>query len=167
MLNGKTAIITGASSGIGRATALALASAGCNLVLTARRKERLEEVKIKCEELGVRAVYYAGDVKEKQTAINTVALAVKEFGKVDILINNAGIGKLLSLSDSTAEDYREIMDTNVFSSFIFFKIRDSGYADAGRRQSHFCFFGYRPYRTRGRNHLYNDKICAARLISGD
>lgn len=121
MLNGKTAIITGASSGIGRATALALASAGCNLVLTARRKERLEEVKIKCEELGVRAVYYAGDVKEKQTAINTVALAVKEFGKVDILINNAGIGKLLSLSDSTAEDYREIMDTNVFSSFIFSK----------------------------------------------
>lgn len=120
-LKGKTAIITGASSGIGRAAAYALASDGCDLVLTARREDRLIEVQKKCEEMGVRAIYYVGDVRLEQTAINTVNLAVSSFGKVDILINNAGIGKLISLEDSTAEDYREIMDTNVFSSFMFSK----------------------------------------------
>ena len=57
----------------------------------------------------------------EQTAKDCIALALKEFGKIDILINNAGIGKLIKLVDSTAEDYREIMDTNVFSSFIFSK----------------------------------------------
>ena len=120
-LKGKVAIITGASSGIGRATAYALASEGCDLVLTARREERLIEVKEKCEKNGVKVVYYIGDVRQEQTAIDTVSLAVREFGKVDILINNAGIGKLISLVDSTADDYSEIMDTNVFSSFMFSK----------------------------------------------
>ena len=70
---------------------------------------------------GVKVCYYAGDVKLEQTAKECVALALKEFGKIDILINNAGIGKLIKLVDSTADDYREIMDTNVFSSFIFSK----------------------------------------------
>lgn len=120
-LKGKTAIITGASSGIGRATAYALASESCDLVLTARREDRLIEVQKKCEEMGVRVVYHVGDVRLEQTAIDTVNLAVSSFGKVDILINNAGIGKLISLENSTAEDYREIVDTNVFSSFMFSK----------------------------------------------
>lgn len=120
-LKDKVAIITGASSGIGRATAYALASEGCSLVLTARREERLKEVKEKCEEYGVKVLYYPGDVRLEETAIETVNMAVKEFGKIDILVNNAGIGKLITLADSTAEDYREIMDTNVFSSFMFSK----------------------------------------------
>ena len=118
-LKNKVAIITGASSGIGRATAYALASEGCDLVITARREERLKEVKETCEKEGVRVVYYTGDVRLEKTAKETVDLAVSTFGKVDILINNAGIGKLISLEDSTADDYREIMDTNVFSSFYF------------------------------------------------
>lgn len=120
-LKGKTAIITGASSGIGRATAYALASEGCDLVLTARREDRLIEVQKKCEEMGIRVVYYVGDVRLEQTAIDTISLAIDSFGKVDILINNAGIGKLIPLANSTAKYYREIMDTNVFSSFMFSK----------------------------------------------
>lgn len=120
-LKGQVAIITGASSGIGRATAYALASEGCNLVLTARREERLREVKEKCEALGVKVVYYVGDIRLEETAINTINTAINEFGKIDILINNAGIGKLISLTDSTIDDYYELMDTNVFSSFIFSK----------------------------------------------
>ena len=120
-LSGKVAIITGASSGIGKSTALLFASEGCNLVITARREELLKEVKNECEKKGVKVFYYAGDVKLEQTAKEWVGLALKEFGKIDILINNAGIGKLIKLVDSTAEDYREIMDTNVFSSFIFSK----------------------------------------------
>ena len=120
-LSGKVAIILGASSGIGKSTALLFASEGCNLVITARREELLKEVKNECEKKGVKVFYYAGDVKLEQTAKEWVGLALKEFGKIDILINNAGIGKLIKLVDSTAEDYREIMDTNVFSSFIFSK----------------------------------------------
>lgn len=120
-LKGKVAIITGASSGIGRATAYALASEGCDLVLTARREERLKEVKANCEAHGVHAVYLTGDASKEQTAIDTVDLAVRTFGKVDILINNVGIGKLIKLVDSTAADYDEIMDTNVRSSFFFSK----------------------------------------------
>lgn len=120
-LTGKTAIITGASSGIGRAAAYALAAEGCNLVLTGRRTERLEACVQRCAELGGKAVYYAGDVRLEKTAVKTVALAVETFGKVDILVNNAGIGRMVKLVDSTAEDYRELTDTNVFSSFLFSK----------------------------------------------
>lgn len=121
-LLGKSAIITGASSGIGRAAAYALASEGCDLVLVARRQERLQEVKENCErEYGVKVLCCIGDVRLEGTAVNAVNLAVSEFGKVDILINNAGIGRLIKLVDSTAEDYAEMMETNVFSSFMFSK----------------------------------------------
>ena len=120
-LKGKVAIITGASSGIGRATAYAFAREGCDLVITARRAERLQEVKEKCEALGVKVAVYIGDARFEQTAIDTVNLAVSTFGKVDILVNNVGIGKLIPLVDSTMEDYDLIMDTNLRSSFAFSK----------------------------------------------
>ena len=121
-LQGKVALITGASSGIGRAAAYALASEGCDLVLTARREERLKEIKANIEkDYGTKVVYTLGDVREEETAIKTVALAISEYGKLDILVNNAGIGKLIKLVDSTNDDYDEIMDTNVRSSFLFSK----------------------------------------------
>lgn len=121
-LQGKSAVITGASSGIGRAAAYALASEGCDLVLVARREHRLQEVREKCEkEFGVKVICVIGDVRLEETAVNAVNTAVREFGKLDILVNNAGIGRLIRLVDSTAEDYREMMETNVFSSFIFSK----------------------------------------------
>ena len=94
-LEGKTALITGASSGYGRGTAYAFAQEGCNLVITARREERLREVKENCErEYGVKVVYYAGDAREEETAVNTIRLGIETFGKIDILINNAGIGRV-------------------------------------------------------------------------
>lgn len=120
-LTGKVAIITGASGGIGQATALAFAKAGCNLVIMARREEMLREVVAQCEQLGAKAVYLVGDASKEQTAIDTVRLAVDTFGKVDILVNNVGIGILKSLVDSTEEDYNWIMDTNVRSTFNFSK----------------------------------------------
>lgn len=120
-LEGKSAIITGASSGIGRATAYKLAEEGCNIVITARREERLIEVVEKCRELGVEAYYVVGDVSKEETAINCVKLCVEKFGKVDILINNAGIGKLKSIVDSTMEDYDQIMNVNCRGMFAFTK----------------------------------------------
>ncbi|MFD1465315.1 SDR family oxidoreductase [Lapidilactobacillus mulanensis] len=120
-LVGKVALITGASSGFGRGTALAFAKEGCDLILTARREERLQEVVATCEQLGVKAVYFAGDAQLERTAIDTVALAIKTFGKIDILINNAGIGRTLSLAETSMADYDLVMNSNVRSAYAFTK----------------------------------------------
>ncbi len=121
-LKAKTVLITGASAGFGRGAAYAFAEAGANLVLTARRTERLEEVKKKIEnEYGVRVVYYAGDARDEESAIATVKLAVDTFGGIDILINNAGIGAVKPITETTLEEYDSIMETNVRSAFAFSK----------------------------------------------
>lgn len=118
-IKGQTCIITGASSGIGRASAYALADQGVNLVLTARREERLKEICRKCEEKGVKAVYYAGDATKEETAINTVQLALDTFGSIDMLLSNAGIGIYKPFLETTMADYDKLMDTNVRSSYAF------------------------------------------------
>lgn len=118
-IKGQTCIITGASSGIGRASALALADEGVNLVLTARREERLREVCAECEKKGVRAVYYAGDASEEKNAVATVGLALDTFGRIDMLLSNAGIGIYKPFLETTMEDYDKLMDTNVRSSYAF------------------------------------------------
>jgi len=118
-LTGKTALITGASAGIGRATAFALAKQGANIVVTARREDRLSELCDSIEEDGGRAVFHAGDAAEESTALAAIELAIETFGTLDILINNAGIGSYKDLVDTTAEDYDTMMDTNVRSGFVF------------------------------------------------
>lgn len=120
-LTGKSAIITGASSGLGRATAYALAEEGCDLIITARREERLKEVAENCTKKGVQAYYVVGDAAEEKTAVDCVNLCVEKFGKVDIMVNNVGIGKLKRLVDSTVEDYDQIMNANCRSMFLFSK----------------------------------------------
>jgi NADP-dependent 3-hydroxy acid dehydrogenase YdfG len=118
-LTGKTALITGASAGIGWATALALAGEGANLVLTARRQERLDELATQVEALGVKAITVAGDAREEETAKNAIAAAEAEFGQLDILINNAGVGRYKTIENTTADDYDTMMDSNVRSTYLF------------------------------------------------
>jgi 3-oxoacyl-[acyl-carrier protein] reductase len=118
-LAGKTVLITGASAGIGWASALAFAAKGANLVVTARREQRLRELCDRINASGSKAVYSAGDAADEATAKNCVALAVKQFGKLDILINNAGAGNYKNLVDTSAEEYDALMDSNVKSSFLF------------------------------------------------
>jgi NADP-dependent 3-hydroxy acid dehydrogenase YdfG len=118
-LKGKTAIITGASAGIGRACARALAGEGAQLVLTARRGERLAQLKTEIEQSGGEAVTVIGDARKEETALKTVAAAVTAFGRIDILINNTGIGNYKKLVDTSVADYEEMMDTNVRSTFLF------------------------------------------------
>jgi 3-oxoacyl-[acyl-carrier protein] reductase len=118
-LHGKVAIITGTSSGIGRACAEALAGEGAQIVLTARRKDRLEAVKKEVEALGGRAVIVTGDACAESTAIKAVKAAVSEFGRLDILINNTGMGNYKKLVDTSAKEYDEMIDTNVRSTFLF------------------------------------------------
>ncbi|MBK9927434.1 MAG: SDR family oxidoreductase [Anaerolineales bacterium] len=118
-LTGKTALITGASAGIGWASALALASEGANMVVTARRQERLTELESLVAKAGGKAISVIGDAKEEQTAIAAVEAAKKTFGSLDILINNVGVGNYKNLVDTSAEDYDEMVDSNVRSTFLF------------------------------------------------
>jgi len=118
-LAGKVALITGASAGIGRASALTLAQEGANMVLTARRQERLDELEGAVQQAGGKAVSVVGDSTEEETAQRCVAAATQTFGTLDILINNVGIGNYKNLVDTSAAEYDELMDTNVRSTFLF------------------------------------------------
>jgi NADP-dependent 3-hydroxy acid dehydrogenase YdfG len=118
-LAGKTALVTGASAGIGWATAVALAHQGANLVVTARREGRLRQLCAEIEALGTKAVFYAGDAAEEPTARQAIALATATFGRLDILINNAGAGNYKNLVDTSVEDYDSLMDANMKSGFLF------------------------------------------------
>jgi len=116
---GKTALITGASSGIGRASALALAQEGANLVLTARRQKRLDELEAAVRKTDGKTVSVVGDAVQEETAIACVTAAIKTFGTLDILINNVGVGNYKNLVDTSAAEYDEMMDVNVRTTFLF------------------------------------------------
>lgn len=118
-LQGKTILITGASAGIGRASALALAEEGANLVLTARRAERLSELEAAVAALGGKAVSVIGDAREEATAQQAVQAALDTFGQLDILINNTGVGVYKNIVDTSAEEYDRMFDSNVRSTFLF------------------------------------------------
>jgi 3-oxoacyl-[acyl-carrier protein] reductase len=117
-LTGKVALITGASAGIGRAAAMALASEGANLVITARRSERLDDVAAAVAKFGVKAVCVPGDMTEEATAKAAVEAAVNAFGRIDILIANAGVGNYKNLVDTSVAEYDAMMDGNMKSSWI-------------------------------------------------
>jgi 3-oxoacyl-[acyl-carrier protein] reductase len=91
-LTGKVAIVTGASAGIGRASALALAAEGAQVVITARREERLKELADEISRIGAKAFIVAGDANDETTAKKVVETAKTEVGRIDIVINNAGMG---------------------------------------------------------------------------
>lgn len=118
-LHRKVALITGASAGIGQACVRALAGEGASLVITARRRQRLAQLKKEVEATGGEAVVVVGDARKESTAIATVKAAMKAFGRIDILINNTGIGNYKNLIDTSAADYDDMMDTNVRSTFLF------------------------------------------------
>lgn len=118
-LDGSVCVITGASAGIGRACAIALASEGAYLVLTARREHRLNELVETIQNAGGRAEIVIGDAREEETAKRAIAVAKDQFGAVDILINNVGVGNYKPLTSTSAEDFDEMMDSNVRTTFLF------------------------------------------------
>jgi hypothetical protein len=111
-LTGKNVIVTGASSGIGRATALEMARRGAHLTLAARRTERLEEVAAQCRALGVRALAIATDVTKEDDCVRLAEAA----GAVDVLVNNAGFAIFDAVADAKTNDLRALMDTNYFGT---------------------------------------------------
>eukprot|EP01116_Phalansterium_solitarium_P016160 TRINITY_DN3693_c0_g1_i1.p1 TRINITY_DN3693_c0_g1~~TRINITY_DN3693_c0_g1_i1.p1 ORF type:complete len:302 (-),score=115.07 TRINITY_DN3693_c0_g1_i1:292-1197(-) len=110
---GKTVVITGASAGIGEELAIQYARLGANLVLAARRTEDLNAVRDRCAKLGVKAIAVKTDVSQEDDAKNLVAAAIKEFGSIDVLLLNAGVGCLLRVGDVTdVEPIRRMFDIN-------------------------------------------------------
>lgn len=118
-LSDKIAIITGASSGIGRATAKLFAAEGAKLVLCARRKPALDDTVTEIRDLGGEAVAVAGDVKDEAVAKALVETARTRFGGLDIAFNNAGtVGELAPVPDISVASWRETLDVNLTSAFL-------------------------------------------------
>lgn len=117
-LAGKIAIVTGASSGIGREAALLFAEHGAKLMLVARRIGELERLAQEIRDGDGEAAVVAGDVRDADVAREAVAVATQRFGGLDIAFNNAGMtGAQTSIPDMTAEAWHEVIDTNLTSAF--------------------------------------------------
>lgn len=112
-LEGKVALVTGASSGIGEATAIALATEGAKVAITARRADRLESLAKRLSQEGGEALTIAGDVREESQANDMVRRTSDRFGRLDILVNNAGLMLLGPITDADTEDWRRMVNTNL------------------------------------------------------
>ncbi|MER5184040.1 SDR family oxidoreductase [Streptomyces sp. NPDC002896] len=112
-IDGKVVAITGASGGIGEATALLLAERGARLVLGARRSERLEELVARIEKAGGEAVQIRTDVTRRDDLHALVALGGERFGRLDVLVSNAGLGTISPLDDLRVDEWDQMVDVNV------------------------------------------------------
>jgi NAD(P)-dependent dehydrogenase (short-subunit alcohol dehydrogenase family) len=112
-LDGRVAVVTGASSGLGVAFARGLAEAGADLVLGARRADRLKDTAALVEAAGRRALTVETDVSDPEACTRLVALAMEELGRVDVLVNNAGIGTAVPATRETPDEFRRVIDVNL------------------------------------------------------
>jgi NAD(P)-dependent dehydrogenase (short-subunit alcohol dehydrogenase family) len=112
-LDGKVAVVTGASSGLGVAFAHALAEAGADVALGARRLEALERVRAEIEALGRRAISVRTDVSDPGDCRALIAATVERLGRVDVLVNNAGVGTAVPATRETPEQWRQVIDVNL------------------------------------------------------
>jgi len=112
-LDGKVAIVTGASSGLGVGFAKALAEAGADVALGARRVERLEETRALVEAAGKRAIAVRTDVSDPDSCQGLVDATMKDLGHVDVLVNNAGMGTAMPALKETPDAFRQVLDINL------------------------------------------------------
>lgn len=116
-VDGRVAVITGASSGLGAGFARALAEAGADVVLAARRVDRLHEVSERVGQTGRRVHVRETDVRDPDQCTALVESAIAQFGRVDILVNNAGIGTAVPALRETPEEFRRVVDVNLHGAY--------------------------------------------------
>jgi NAD(P)-dependent dehydrogenase (short-subunit alcohol dehydrogenase family) len=116
-LEGRVALVTGASSGLGVAFALALAEAGADVAICARRAERLEQTAERVRGLGRRCLAVAADVAVVEDCERVVAETVSELGRLDVLVNNAGVGTAVPATREDPADFRRVIDVNLNGSY--------------------------------------------------
>ncbi len=112
-LQGKVALVTGASSGIGEATSLALAELGAHVVVVARRQDRLQDLVQRIEQKNVKALPIAADVSSEEEVHKVVQQAHDQFGRIDIVINNAGVMLLGKIDGANTDEWRQMIGINV------------------------------------------------------
>ena len=117
-LTGRVAIVTGGSIGLGRRMAAGLAEMGANLVLCARKAERCQQAAEELRQLGVKAIAAACDVKSQASIQGVVDAALAEFGRIDVLINNAGISWGSPAEEMSLEDWNKVIETNLTGTFL-------------------------------------------------
>jgi NAD(P)-dependent dehydrogenase (short-subunit alcohol dehydrogenase family) len=130
-LDGKVAIVTGASSGLGVAFAQGLAQAGADLAICARRVDRLQTTRAAVEAEGRRCVAVEADVSSVEDCERVVATTVTELGRVDVLVNNAGIGTAVPATRERPEDFRKVIDVNLMGSYWMAQACGRAMSDGG------------------------------------
>jgi NAD(P)-dependent dehydrogenase (short-subunit alcohol dehydrogenase family) len=130
-LAGKVAIVTGASSGLGVAFAVGLADAGADIAICARRVEKLEQTKAQVLESGRRCIAVQADVSDPDDCNRVVAETVDQLGKVDVLINNAGIGTAVPATRETPDEFRRVIDINLNGSYFMAQACGRAMRDGG------------------------------------
>ena len=112
-VNGRVVVITGASSGIGRATALRFADNGDTVVVAARRKSLLNDLVEECEQRGTQALAVETDVSDTDSVEKLANSAVKKFGRIDVWVNDAGVGAVGKFDEVPVEEHRRVIETNL------------------------------------------------------
>ncbi|MBD2138413.1 SDR family NAD(P)-dependent oxidoreductase [Anabaena sp. FACHB-1237] len=175
-LESKVAIITGASSGIGKATAIALAAEGAKVVIAARRVERLEELAKHITDNGGKALLVVADITDETQVKNIVQKAKAEYGQIDILVNNAGVSFPGRIENADPSNWRKMIDINVlalmyttYTVLPIFKAQKSGHivnissvagriARAGMSAYNVTKWGVNAFSEALRQEVYQDNI---------
>jgi len=148
ILKGRVALVTGASSGIGEGAALALAAAGADVAISARRADRLERLAKQIEERGGKALVLPGDVAKETVAKQIVADTIKHFGRLDILVNSAGVIQAGGVENADTEEWRRVIDINLMATLYT------------------CSAAISPMRAQGGGDIINISSTAGRRAAG-
>lgn len=166
-VSGKVAIVTGAAGGMGKEDALLLAKEGAKVVVTDIQEEKVNEVVAQINQSGGEAIGFRHDVTSEEEWIRIIDETVKKWGKIDVLVNNAGISLAKSLVDTTAQDWDKVMSINLTGGFFGIKHVIPVMQKNGGRLDHQHFLHRRLDRQQRRRSIHGKQRCGPFVDEGD